>query len=345
MFSVFCFLFSVFCFLFSVFCFLFSVFCFLFSVFCVLFSVFCLCSFFFIMCHVLRIHFIRHGQSHNNVLNQVSHAHFLSHRICDPPLTRLGIAQAMAAAEYVKTERFVSSLKSGKISKLLTSAHIRALMTALPIGVSVNVKPSVWIQIHEYGAIYKHPLTVAPIVPEFCWHPLPSPSSQNKLFSINDDTCFEFDNNTWTCENLRQVLNSTTGITANLIKSNFPAYELKTELDEASQFFADGWWDKGSGESKEEFHQRVMLVVNKFKEYAENLSENEDVIVITHGDFLNRFLQTILHLPMDKNAYFVSDNSGITVIDVCVKGKNSVAIELRNFNGTPHLTDPKLLSR
>ena len=106
----------------------------------------------------MRLYFIRHGQSENNVLwfkNKSPQG-----RVEDPNLTDLGWQQAHAAG------RFLSSLKSdydentfglnGRgLTHLYSSLMQRAVQTAMAISEETGLPVHAWLDLHEGGGIYQ----------------------------------------------------------------------------------------------------------------------------------------------------------------------------------------------
>ncbi len=107
----------------------------------------------------MELFVIRHAQSTNNALADQSE------RVVDPPLTGIGIRQARLVATHLangidhKTkpvEGQPTDLSNGqqRISRLYCSAMLRALQTASVIGQALNVRPHVWVDIHEEGGMW-----------------------------------------------------------------------------------------------------------------------------------------------------------------------------------------------
>jgi broad specificity phosphatase PhoE len=100
----------------------------------------------------LRVVFIRHAESFNNVLNLVSHDYYTQHRMADPPITPLGEEQADAVGVFIAQSR--SGLLQ-HISEILISPTIRTLQTAKPIVARMpGVKAHVDVDIFEVGGVY-----------------------------------------------------------------------------------------------------------------------------------------------------------------------------------------------
>lgn len=109
----------------------------------------------------MELYIIRHGQSTNNALTDQRD------RVCDPVLTGLGWRQATLIAQHLANginieqsvgesdeDTTVRQRRGYGINRLYCSAMRRALQTAQPIGQALNLKPEVWIDIHEHGGIY-----------------------------------------------------------------------------------------------------------------------------------------------------------------------------------------------
>ena len=285
---------------------------------------------------VLRIHFIRHGQSTNNILSTVSHEYYLNNRLCDPPLTDLGILQALKASKYILTDSFKKTLISNNIDHIYTSAHLRALSTALPISMNLNIKPTVWTDLHEFGGIYKLPNTIPKQIESMPWEPLPEPSVQRSKFLIGSNT-----DDTWNKNDLFMPCNSETGLTKSQILSTFPAYQFSD--DDKNLDLETGWCKfNGVRESKSQFNDRVLRVVDKLRTIAKNLESNKDIICITHGEFLNKILQILFRVGDIKHCIFNSDNAAWTNVDIYFLN-NVACTQLKSFNSTEHL-DASLIS-
>ncbi len=106
----------------------------------------------------MRMYFIRHGQSENNILwfqNKSSQG-----RVDDPNLTELGWQQARAAGRYLKTiqsnpdENAFDSNGRG-LTHLYTSLMLRAIQTASAISEETGLPVQAWVDLHEGGGIYR----------------------------------------------------------------------------------------------------------------------------------------------------------------------------------------------
>lgn len=102
----------------------------------------------------MELYIIRHGQSSNNTLVD------MSQRVCDPPLTELGERQAgYVAAHLANGSRQVQFAgrwgeMDRRLTKLYTSAMLRSLQTAGRIGAALDLSPEVWVDVHEEGGMF-----------------------------------------------------------------------------------------------------------------------------------------------------------------------------------------------
>jgi len=106
----------------------------------------------------MELYLIRHGQSHNNSLADPSA------RLCDPPLTETGQAQAVQVAAHLAARPEVpedqtlaqssQNCRGYGITQLFCSPMMRALQTAEPIGRALGLIPHVWPDVHEQYGIW-----------------------------------------------------------------------------------------------------------------------------------------------------------------------------------------------
>jgi 2,3-bisphosphoglycerate-dependent phosphoglycerate mutase len=110
----------------------------------------------------MELYLIRHGQSANNILTD------MTHRVCDPPLTELGQLQADALAVGLRaggllpqsavslTEPCMNGRHplAYRITRLYCSPMQRALQTARPLAEALDLSPLVWVDIHEHGGVF-----------------------------------------------------------------------------------------------------------------------------------------------------------------------------------------------
>jgi len=100
----------------------------------------------------MELFLIRHGQSANNALGDVSL------RDKDPELTELGVRQAERVAAFLAAgghdDPRLRREGDPFFDHLYCSPMLRAMQTAAPIGRALEVTPEVWVDIHEMGGIY-----------------------------------------------------------------------------------------------------------------------------------------------------------------------------------------------
>ena len=115
--------------------------------------------------HAMDLYIIRHAQSTNNALPAEIE---MSDRVCDPLLTELGHRQAELPGRAPgdrprRLERSrigrpeaggAPSVTSYGITRLVCSPMRRTLLTAQPISHVLEIRPEVWLDIHEHGGIY-----------------------------------------------------------------------------------------------------------------------------------------------------------------------------------------------
>jgi len=109
----------------------------------------------------MELYIIRHGQSTNNALLDVSTRHH------DPALTDLGKRQSEKLAEWLAAGDLripwsdpdtgftrLDPIPEFKFDHLYCSAMYRAMLTALPVSQALGINPEIWIDIHEHGGMY-----------------------------------------------------------------------------------------------------------------------------------------------------------------------------------------------
>lgn len=107
----------------------------------------------------MRLYFIRHGQSFNN-LHEKSET---VKRVEDPPLTEVGLQQAELLGQYMTSHSDPypvldpSTIEWGGgfgFTQIWASPMMRALQTALPLSTATGIAPQVWDDIFEVGGIW-----------------------------------------------------------------------------------------------------------------------------------------------------------------------------------------------
>lgn len=113
------------------------------------------------------LYLIRHAQSENNVLDDRRSGqtgpdteHHL--RKPDPGLTERGFAQADHLAKYLANCPDKTDIRDGlkdvachRIGKLFCSPMKRAIQTAHAVAKATQLKPELWIDVHEEGGIWR----------------------------------------------------------------------------------------------------------------------------------------------------------------------------------------------
>ncbi len=93
----------------------------------------------------MHVYLIRHAQSENNVLTE----DIMSRRKVDPDLTKLGYQQRGILAEFLSSADY-------DIKDLYASPMYRSLLTAQPLGDALDIKPKIWLDLHEKGGMFQH---------------------------------------------------------------------------------------------------------------------------------------------------------------------------------------------
>ncbi len=106
----------------------------------------------------MELYIIRHGQSANNALEEGGQ------RVCDPPLTDIGEAQAHRLASYlaeagdgvegIHPAGMQQNCAGFEFDRIFSSPMLRAIQTAAPVGKALGIRPEIWIDIHEEGGIW-----------------------------------------------------------------------------------------------------------------------------------------------------------------------------------------------
>lgn len=108
----------------------------------------------------MQLYFIRHAQSANNLLYDLTGA--WDGRVDDPDLTEAGVRQAELLASHLAERRDVSPMQHWDpfnvrgffITHLYASPMVRAAHTATLAGEAIGLSPVVWEDLHESGGIY-----------------------------------------------------------------------------------------------------------------------------------------------------------------------------------------------
>lgn len=247
----------------------------------------------------MRLFIIRHGQSHNNLVdfNSTSHEEYIRDRVPDPDLTPLGWRQAEAVATHVATAITVDHVSGYGmfdgpgygITRLYCSAMRRAMQTAQPIAKAIGVDPEVNVDIYEFGGMYSgdylKPETVA----------------------------------------------NHSGMTPSKIASEFPGYIIPDKITE------EGWYTDGH-ESYDRFAARIKRVAKFLQEMAaESNSKHEShehVAIVVHADFIDHLLKEMLGKSAQPNFVNLFHNTSITLLEFASTGRIRVGF----VNRSEHLT-------
>ena len=98
----------------------------------------------------MELYLIRHAQSTNNALADAAY------RVCDPPLTAIGLQQAELLAVHLAegAPPHEPWRRGYGLQRLYTSPMARALATTRAITQRLGLRPEVWVDLHEQGGIY-----------------------------------------------------------------------------------------------------------------------------------------------------------------------------------------------
>jgi broad specificity phosphatase PhoE len=107
----------------------------------------------------MRLLIIRHAESSNNSLAlKLDNATYMQQRSPDPVITELGIRQAERLAAHLSGDAPADAPPGGKgiygITHLYCSPMLRTLQTIQPTAKLLNLRPTIWIDIHEHGGMF-----------------------------------------------------------------------------------------------------------------------------------------------------------------------------------------------
>lgn len=258
----------------------------------------------------LRVLFIRHGESVNNALSEVSVEHYRANRMADPPLTPLGERQALAVADHLSGAHCLPLLKG--LNAVYVSPFLRTLQTASPLISALSASPDspvkqalLWRDIFEVGgAFHGHEATPSGAV-------------------------------------------GTGGLSRGEIAERFKG-AVKYCEDFHGKCAArgvgdDGWYGGRTRETVAEARVRVARVAGTLRRMAEDeaaTGNSRTIALVVHGDFIDLILQSFLKLPEEtagnqKLHVFRTYNTCFTAVDIFADGK--VAILFHNYH--QHLKD------
>ena len=107
----------------------------------------------------MELYFIRHGESFNNAQDDSTR------RVCDPPLTVRGREQARLVAAHLRELGPANEDENPAldyqnrcgygIGRIYCSAMLRTMETAAPIAEALEIRPEVWLDLHEQYGIWQ----------------------------------------------------------------------------------------------------------------------------------------------------------------------------------------------
>lgn len=113
----------------------------------------------------MKLFIIRHAESANNRLAiDLTYDQYMAQRSADPVITEKGQRQAKLLAEHLTDDIAPESQHeahpghgngSYHLTHLYCSPMLRTLLTARPVAQALNLRPQVWIDIHEHGGIFR----------------------------------------------------------------------------------------------------------------------------------------------------------------------------------------------
>lgn len=247
----------------------------------------------------MRLFIIRHGQSHNNLVDfeSTSHEEYIRRRHADPDLTPLGWRQAEAVATHLATATTVDHLPGYDpypaagycITRLFCSPMRRAMQTAQPIAREIGVAPEIHVDIYEFGGMYTGDYQ-------------------------KPETCVNYP-----------------GMTPSEIESEFPGYIIPDSITN------NGWYS-GSHELHETSLLRIKRAASFFHELAAESNrqheKHEHVAIVVHADFSNFLLQELLGHSETKRLAYLFHNTSITMLEFVPSG----SIRVGYVNRSQHLT-------
>ena len=265
----------------------------------------------------MEITFIRHAQSHNNVMayraqggEKVDGGRY-PNRQTDPAITALGEKQLACLAAFLPNWRDLRLDEEGgrlipaamTFTALYCSPMRRALQSAAPIAAALGLRPQVDARIHEVGGIHETP----PFPPQ-------PPALADKAPRAGH--CLP-------------------GLKRAEIASEFPDFSLPAAIS------AEGWWRRPR-ETEAEAAARVQEFAADMRLLA-RAEANQRLAFVTHGGFLNWLLCALFAdgpvVDAPRGIRYSHYNTALTRLDITRKGR----VVLRFQNRTPHLP-PKWLS-
>lgn len=102
----------------------------------------------------LRVAFVRHAESQNNVVEAISWEAYRKGRSSDPNLSERGYTQAAALGSWFGEKRFHFLLGTTSIDEFWVSPLKRTLLTMKPLADALAVKPQIKLNLFEAGGVY-----------------------------------------------------------------------------------------------------------------------------------------------------------------------------------------------
>ena len=265
----------------------------------------------------LELFVIRHGQSSNNALEDVSE------RVKDPHLTNIGERQIEHIGPFlaeglhlVPGERNAltsgppaSSVNTANLDELYCSPMWRCLQTVKPVAESLGMVPRVWVDIHEQGGIYLdhgeergvvgYPgATRGEIEEAFPGYVLPD--------AIDEDGWWRGG-----CEEVEKCHERAVGVAKSLLHRADAVYR----ADDSTQDHRERPADQVAPPADPAGRRGVR------------------VGLVSHGGFMDAMLKAFGRLPSGNGLAYSHNNTGITRIDLRGDGD----VDVRYVNRVTHL--------
>lgn len=231
----------------------------------------------------MQLHFIRHGQSQNNRLYDLTGGY--AGRQEDAELTDIGHLQAKRVAAWLRDgdggARHVSITRNAEaprpavgdadapgagafgITHLYTSLMMRAVATADAISSALGLDPIALVDAHETGGIYRD-----------------DPHSGQKIGRPGNPRSF--------------------------FEKTYPRVVLPDWLDE------DGWWRSRPWEPDADRLPRAQRVLQFL---LSTHGPTDRVALVSHGDFFNYLVSAALRIPHPEQAWIIMNNCAASRLD------------------------------
>jgi 2,3-bisphosphoglycerate-dependent phosphoglycerate mutase len=228
----------------------------------------------------MQLYFARHGQSHNNQLEE--HTDYYSRRKAEPELTDRGVRQAACLASLLagdaEKERHAQShrlhrnpwnLEGFGITHLYTSLQRRAVETAHAVGEALDRRLVPWPDIHECGGVVDY-----------------DPEEE-------------------------RFRGSRGASAAELI-----AWSPRLALEETvgGSVTPEGWWGGRDMETRDQSAARADRVFRTLLELHGGTDDR--VLLVSHSMFYTFFICRVLNLAFVNELWFSLNNAALTRIDI-----------------------------